>query len=251
MAGKRAKCKVCGNVFRIGPAATKEKVKSAAKSKPISTATPPAPPPPPPAPALAKPTDLGIATAFTRPSVAPLSSSAARVALRLKLLSWIQLRWWMLPICACYCIAVALYASRRSGVWKDSLLLFPVLACVSVLLGVIYTSARALVANNNEQIPAGDVALLNFQFVMVVFLRLRTLAYRRTILRADQYQKFYRQMLGVLVRALCLAAMTGVLIAVKSESKSMPTWEGTQKAIQNFFDDSHHRHHHSGDVDTP
>jgi ribosomal protein S27E len=254
LAGKRAKCKVCGNVFRIGPAGTSPTTtaKTSVELKPAAPAlgasvAPPSPPPPP----LIKPTDFGIATAFTRPVAAPLSPAAARVALWLKLLSWVQLRWWMAAIAGCYCIAIGLYASPKSGLWKDSLLVFPVLACLFLLLGVIHASGRALIVNNEEQIAAGDVLLINFQFVMVVFLRLRTLAYRRTILRADQYKKFYRQMLGVLLRAICLAAMSGVLIAAKSGSKSMPTLEGTQKAIQNFFDDSHRHHHHAGDADTP
>jgi hypothetical protein len=189
---------------------------------------------------------LGIAGAFTRPAAAPLSPAAARLARWMKVFSWIQLRGWMLLIALGYSAILGLSANRWPGIWKDSLLLFPALACVSLLLGIVYSSARALIANNDEQIAAGDVMLINYQFAMVVFLRLRTLAYRRTILRSDQYQKFYRQMLGTILRALCLAAMTGVLLGAKAASKSMPTLENTQKAIQNFFDDSHRHHHHAG-----
>jgi hypothetical protein len=247
MAGKRAKCKACGNVFRIAGAATesKNRPRAGTKTKSVPTATEPLA-------ALPAATDLGIAGAFTRPVTAPLSPAAARLARQIKLLSWIQLRWWMLLVFLCFAIVIGLSADRWPGLWNLSLWLFPLLACVFLILGLAYSSARALIANNDEKIAAGDVALINFQFAMVVFLRLRTLAYRRTILRSDQYQKFYRQMLGTMLRALCLAGMSGAVLAAKSVSRSMPSLDSAQRAVQNFFDDSHHRKPHAGgDAESP
>jgi hypothetical protein len=167
-------------------------------------------------------------------------------------LSWIQLRWWMLGVFLCCSIFIGLSADRWPRVWIDSLFVFPALACVFLLLGIFYASARALLANNDERIVIGDMLLINYQFAMVVLLRLRTLAYRRTILRSDQYQKFYRLILGTILRAICLAGMSVVVLAAKSASKSLPTAENTQRAVQNFFDDSHrHKHRAGGDAESP
>jgi hypothetical protein len=120
---------------------------------------------------------------------------------------------------------------------------------VLLILGLIYTVARELWVRGDEKILWDDLRLVMSQFVMVVFLRLRRFAFRRSVLRPDQYRNVFRRMTIVLLQAALLAGLIAVFPAAKAAAKSLPKLDQVQKSMDSFFNDPHKHKHPSAPAD--